>query len=85
LEVQECNQQFLKNCSLYIGKSQRLHNEGNARIYKVPARSSGLAKIIENVHISRHFEIGKTDIPKVVNACSIDYADIWFSKLVGWL
>lgn len=76
MQSRDCDQQFVKDCSLDIGKSQRLRNEGNGRIHNVPARSSGLAKTIENVRISRHFEIRKADLPNIVNACSIDYADI---------
>jgi len=51
----EHNQQFGENESTDIGKSQRLRREGNARILKVSAMRPGLAKIIENVRISRHF------------------------------
>jgi hypothetical protein len=51
-EAHECDQQFGENESIYIGKSQRLRKEGNARINKVLAMRPGLAKIIENVRIS---------------------------------
>jgi hypothetical protein len=51
-EVHERDQQFGENESIDIGKSQRLRTEGIARINKVSARRPGVAKIIENVHIS---------------------------------
>jgi hypothetical protein len=50
-EAHERNQQFGENESIDIGKSQRLRKEGNARIHKVSAMGSGLAKIIEKVRI----------------------------------
>jgi len=53
LEAHERDQQFGENESIDIGKSQRLHKEGNARINKVSAMRPGLAKIIEKVLISR--------------------------------
>jgi hypothetical protein len=52
LEAHERDQQFVENESIDIGKSQRLRKEGNARINKVSAMRSGLAKIIEKVRIS---------------------------------
>ena len=51
-EAHECDQQFGENESIDIGKSQRLRKEGNARIDKVSAMRPGLAKIIQNIHIS---------------------------------
>jgi hypothetical protein len=48
----EHNQQFGENESIDIGKSQRLRQQGNARINKVSAMRPGLAKIIETVHIA---------------------------------
>jgi len=51
-EAHERNQRFGENASIDSGKSQRLRNEGNARINKVSAMKPGLAKIIEKVHIS---------------------------------
>ena len=51
-EAHERNQQFRENESIDIGKSQRLRNEGNARINKVLAMKPGLAKIIEKVRVS---------------------------------
>jgi hypothetical protein len=51
-KAHERNQQFGKNESIDIGKSQRLRKEGNARINKVSAMRPGLAKIIEKVCIS---------------------------------
>jgi hypothetical protein len=51
-EANEHNPQFGENESIDIGKSQRLHNDGNARINKVSAMRRVLAKIIEKVRIS---------------------------------
>jgi hypothetical protein len=51
-DAPEHDQQFAENKSINIGKSQRLRTEGNARINKVSAMRSGLAKIIEKVRIS---------------------------------
>jgi hypothetical protein len=51
-EAHERNQQFGANETIDIGKSQRLRQEGNARINKVLAMRLGLAKIIEKVRIS---------------------------------
>jgi len=42
----------------------------------------GLAKIIEKVGVSRYFESCETDLHRAENACCIDYADTWSSKLV---
>jgi len=81
-EAHECDQQFGENQSIDIGKSQRLRKEGNARINKVSPMRSGLAKIIEKVHISWYFENSETDLHIAENACGIDYADTWSSKWV---
>jgi len=51
-EAHECDQQFGKNESIDVGKSQRLRKGSNARINKVSAMKPGLGKIIENVRIS---------------------------------
>jgi len=51
-EAHECEQQFRENESIDVGKSQRHRKEGNARINKVSAMRSGLAKIIGTVRIS---------------------------------
>ena len=51
-EAHERDQQFGENESIDIGKSRRHQKEGNARINKVLAMRSGLAKIIEKVRIS---------------------------------
>src|SRR5882757_2934228 len=51
-EAHERDQQFGENEGTDIGKSQRLRNEGNARINKVSAMRPGLAEIIEKVRIS---------------------------------
>jgi len=45
------DQQFGENGNTDIGKSQRLRQEGNARINKVLAMKPGLVKKIEKVHI----------------------------------
>jgi len=74
-EAHERDQQFGENVSIDIGKSQRLPKEGNARIKKVSAMRSGLAKKIEKVHISSYFERPETDLHIAENACCIDYAD----------
>jgi len=63
------------NESIDIEHSQRLHEEGNARINKVLAMRPGLAKIIVKVRISRNFESPETDLQIAANACCIDYAD----------
>ena len=81
-EAQEHDQQIGDNESTGIGKSQRLQNEGNARINKVSAMRPGLAKIIEKVHISTYFGSAETDHHIAENACWIDYADTWWSKQV---
>jgi len=57
----DCIQPFGKNESAVIGKSQRLQNEGHARINKVSALRRGLSKIIETVCISTYFECPDTD------------------------
>jgi len=51
-EAHEHNQQFGENKSIHNGKSQRLRNEGKARINNVLAMRPGLPKIIEKVRIS---------------------------------
>ena len=51
-QANERDQQFGENESIDFGKSQRLRNEGNARINKVSAKIPGLAKIIGKVRIS---------------------------------
>jgi len=85
LEAHERDEQFGENESTEIGKSQRLREEGNARINKVSAMRPGLAKIIEKVRISTYFESAETDLHIAENAYWIDYADTWMSKLVHWL
>ena len=67
-EAHERDQQFGENESTDIGKSQRLRKEGNARIHNVSALRPGLAKIIENVCFSTHFESAETDLHKAENA-----------------
>jgi hypothetical protein len=46
------DQQFGKNESRDIGKSERLRKEGNDRINEVSAMRPGLATMIEKVGIS---------------------------------
>jgi len=84
-EAHERDQQFGENESTYIGKSQRLRKEGNARIKKVSAMRPGLAKIIEKVRISTYFESAEADLHTAENACCINYADTRTSKRVHWL
>jgi len=76
-EAHERDQQFGRNETTHIGKSQRLREEGNGRINMVSAMRPGLAKIIENVLISRYFESPETVLHIAENACCIDYADPW--------
>ena len=82
LEAHERDEQFGENESTEIGKSQRLREEGNARINKVSAMRPGLAKIIEKVRISTYFESAEADLHITENACCMDYADTWSSKWV---
>jgi len=81
-EAHKRNQQFEKNESTDIGKSQRLRNESNARINNASAMRPGLAKILEKVRISTYSESPETDLHMVENASCIDYADTWSSKQV---
>jgi len=84
-KAHEGDQQFGENESTDIGNSQRLQKEGNARIHNVSALRPGLAKIIENVCFSTHFESAETDLHKAENAFWIDYTDTWSSKRIHWL
>jgi len=79
-EAHDGNQQFGENEYTDIGKSQRLQKESNASINKVFAMRSGLAKIIEKVHISRFFESPETNLHLAESACCIDCIDTWPSK-----
>jgi len=79
-EAHEHDQQLGENESIGIGKSQRIREEGNARINKVSAMRPGLAKIFGKVRISRYFERPETDLHIAENACCIYYADTWSSK-----
>jgi len=83
-EAHERAQPFGENQSIDIGKSQRHRKEGNARINKVSAMRPGIAKIIETVHNSRHFESQETDLHRAENACRIDHAGATSSKRVHW-
>jgi len=84
-EAHECDQQFGENESIDIGKSQRLRKEGNARIDKVSAMRPGLAKIIQNIHISWYFESPEADCHIAENASCINYTNTWSPKRVHWL
>jgi hypothetical protein len=81
-EAHECDQHFGENESIDIGHSQRLWKEGNARINKVSAMKSGLAKIIEKVRSSWYFESAEGDLHIADNVCCIDYTDTWSPKRV---
>jgi len=76
-EAHERDQQFGQNESIDFAKSQRLRKEGNDRMNKVLAMRPGLAKIIEKIRISWHFESPETDFHIAETACCIDYADTW--------
>jgi len=78
----EPNQQIGENESIEIGKSQWLREEGNARINKVSAMTSGVAEIIVTVRISRYCESPETDLHIAENACCTDNALTWSSKRV---
>jgi hypothetical protein len=84
-KAHERDQQFGENEWMDGGKSQRLPNEGNARMNKVSAIISGLAKIIEKVRISCYFESPEADLHKAENAGCINYAISWSPKQVHWL
>ena len=68
-EANERNLQSGENESVDIGKSQRRGKEGNARINMVLAMKPGMAKIIEKVRISRHFESAESDLHRAENDC----------------
>jgi len=80
----DCDQQFVENESMDIGKGQRLRKEGNARINKVSAMKPDVAKIIEKVCISWYFESPEIDLHIAESACCIDYTNTWLSKWVHW-
>ena len=67
-EANECNQNFVKNECTDIVKSQRLRTESNAGINKVVVLKTGLAKIIENIHISTYFDSPENNLHIAVNA-----------------
>jgi len=67
-ETHECDQRFGENESTDIGKSQRLRKEGIATINKLLAMRPGSAKIVEKVHLSRHFESSETHLHIAANA-----------------
>jgi hypothetical protein len=74
-EGHECKQEFGGNESIDIGKRQRLPKEGDPRISKVSAMRPVLAKMIENICISRYFENPETDLHIAENGAYIDYAN----------
>jgi hypothetical protein len=84
-EAHKRDQQLGENENLHVGNSQRLRKEGNARINKVSAMRTGLAKIIEKVCISTYFECAETDLQIAENAGCIDYTDTWSAKQVNRL
>jgi hypothetical protein len=81
-EAYECDNQFGENKRTDMPKSQRLPKEGNTRNNKVAAMRSGLAKVIEKLHISTYVECTETHLYRAENAYCIDYADTWSSKRV---
>jgi len=85
LEAHERDQQSGENESTNIGKSQRQQKEGNARLNMVSAMRPGLAKMIEQVCISRHSERSESNLHIAENACCVDYTDTWSSKPFHWL
>jgi len=84
-KAHECDQQYGENGITDSGMSQRLRKVCNARITEVLAMRPGLAKIIEKVHISRHFGTSETNLHIAENAYWINYTDTWSLKLVQWL
>jgi len=84
-EEHEHDQQFGENKSIDIGKSDTLRKEGNSRIDKVSAMRPGLAKMNEQVRISRYLVRPKNNLPIAANACCIDTAETWLSKEVDRL
>ena len=68
----ERNQQYGENKIINIGKSQRLCKEGNARMNKVLAMKTDLAKEIEKVPTPSNFEHPQTDHLIAANTCCID-------------
>jgi len=58
-EAHERDQKSGGNESVDIVMSQRLRQDGNARIHKVSAMNAGLAKIIEKVQISWYLKVLK--------------------------
>jgi hypothetical protein len=81
-EAHERDQKFGENKSTDIVKSQKQCEEGNDRIIKVLAMQPGLATIIDNILISRHFEGPETDHHIAKNVCCINYTGPWSSKRV---
>jgi len=84
-EAHERDQHFGENECIDIGKSQRLREEGKARISNVSAMEPGLAKIIEKVRLSWYVESPEIDHHIAENSCGIDYADTWSSNRVHWV
>jgi len=84
-EAHERDSPLRENESIDTEKSQRLQNEGNARINRVSAMRPHLAKIIEKVRISWYFDCLETNLHISENACGIDNADTWSPKGDSWL
>jgi len=83
-ESHDRDQQFAENEIMDIGNSQRLRNEGNARMNKVSPMKPGLAKINGKVRISWSVECPEVDLHIAENACWINYANTWSLKGVYW-
>jgi hypothetical protein len=79
-ETHEHDQQFADIGNIDIWKCQRLRKEGNARMHKVSAMRSDVAKRIKKVCISTYFESLETDLYLAEDAGCIDYADTWSLK-----
>jgi len=85
VEACEWHQRCAENKIIHIGNSQRLRRVGNARVCKVTAIRTGLAKIIDKVRISTYFETPEMYLHIADTACCIDCADTRLSKRVHWL
>ena len=81
-DTHERDQHFGENRGTAMWKRRRLWKEGSSGLNKVSARRPRLAKIIEKVCISRHFEYPETECPIEENTCCIDYTDTEASKPV---
>jgi hypothetical protein len=70
-------QQLGENESIDIGKSQRLRQEGNARINKVSAVIPGVANIVGKVRISWYVDSHEAHHQIAENGCGNGYTDTW--------